>query len=362
MAVDISIADLAASIRVGSTSKETAEVTRLRDYSILAISTHLGNTYEDTPPVAANMAASLLTGFYYDKPTVSTGVGLANAMKFSGAIKVLLPYKVFGAGLVGGDAIAAAQAAVGTDGNPVTGVDVVGAELVITFADGTEERHDLPAAGGGTVDQTARDSAASAQTAADAAQTDVDEHEANHPSGGTGVDQTARDSAAAAATAAGDAQTTADTNTTALTSRLQRSDVSPGTGIEITPTEGSTTGLTISAVETTSGPTVLTGGWTWITLDPQAGEVRPSDTVVPPAIDTWIFNATGGTYDDDRAALLALVAGATILFYQSDDRQQTVTLTETPTLSGSNVTVTGSGSRTGGFGELVLLPGRFVRI
>ena len=149
MAVDITIAALAEAIRVGDEPEETAEVTRLRDYSILAISTHLDAAYEDTPAIAVNMATALLTGFYYDKPTVSTGVGLANAMKFSGAIRVLLPYRIIGAGLVGGDAIAAAQAAVGTEGNPVTDVAIVGDQLVITFADGSTESHTLPAGGGG---------------------------------------------------------------------------------------------------------------------------------------------------------------------------------------------------------------------
>ena len=37
---------------------------------------------------------------------------------------------------------------------------------------------------GGGADQTARDAAAVAQTTADDAQTDIDDHEANHPGGG----------------------------------------------------------------------------------------------------------------------------------------------------------------------------------
>ena len=149
MAITITVAELAESIRVGSTTREQNEVSRLRDYAIVAISTHLGAAYDTASEIAVNMATSLLTGYYYDKPTVSGGVGLANAIKFSGAIKVLLPYKIFGAGLVGGDAIAAAQAAIGTGGGTVVGVDIVGTELVVTFADGTEERHALPAGGGG---------------------------------------------------------------------------------------------------------------------------------------------------------------------------------------------------------------------
>ena len=82
----------------------------------------------------------------------------------------------------------------GTSDNAVVDVDVVAGELVITFADGSTESHTLPAAGVFGVDQTARDSAATAQTAADTAHTDIDDHEANHPSGGT-VDQVARDAA-----------------------------------------------------------------------------------------------------------------------------------------------------------------------
>ena len=308
MVVTITVAELAEANRVGSTTREQSEVTRLRDYAIAVISQHLGTEYDDTPDVVLNLAAAQLVGYLYDKPTVSGGVSLANAFKFSGAGQALFPYRIHHVGLVGGDLVAAAQAAIGTDNNPVVDVTIVGADLVVEFADGTEERHVLPAAGGGT-----------------------------------GVDQTARDSAA--------------TNATAIALRLQRGDVSPGTGIEITPTAGSTTGLTISAVGTTSGPAMLTGGWTWITLTPQAGEVMPSDTVVPPAIDTWIFNTTGATYADDRAALLALAIGATIRFEQNATRYQVVTLTEIPTLSGNNVTVTGSGSRTGGFEQLG--PGSF---
>ena len=201
MPITITVAEIAAAIRVGSEPEETAEVSRIRDYAVVAIMQYLGDAFDDVDDVVLNMACTLLTGWLYDRPTTTAGVGFANAIKFSGAIRTLFPYKIHNVGIVGGDAVRVAQAAVGTDGNPVVDVDVVGSELRITFADGSTEVHDLPAAGAFGTDQTARDSAATAQTAADTAQTaadtaqtDIDDHEANHPSGGT-VDQVARDAA-----------------------------------------------------------------------------------------------------------------------------------------------------------------------
>ena len=130
-------------------------------------------------------------------------------MRGSGAGRILLPYKAHRLGLA--DAIEAAQAAVGTTGNPVTDLAVVNDQLVITFADGTLESLTLPAGMVGGADQTARDAAAAAQDRADvafadagAAQSEADaaalaavhaqsaaeataaeltDHEDNHPSG-----------------------------------------------------------------------------------------------------------------------------------------------------------------------------------
>ena len=326
MVVTITVAELAEANRIGSTTREQNEVSRIRDYCIVAIAKHLGAAYEDCPETVVNMATTLTAGYYYDKPTVAGGISFANAFKFGGGIRVLFPYRVIGAGLVGGDAVAEARSAgMGSPDNAVVDVDVDAGQLVITFADGTEERHDLPAAGVFGVDQTARDSAATAQTAADTAQTaadtvgvELDEHETNHPSGGSGVDQTARDAA--------------DANATAIALRLQRADVSPGVGIAITPTAGSQTGLTISSSSGT-GNVTLTGAWTWVALTPAAGEIMPTDSVVPPAIDTWIFNATGGQYANDRTALLSAAIGDTLEIVQSPTRFQVITLTEVPTLN-----------------------------
>ena len=216
MAVTITAAELAAALRVGDSSEETAEVTRLLAYATEAVEQYAPGA----PEATQNEAVVRLAAQLFDQPTASRGA-YANAIRNSGAARILLPYRIHRAGSTE-DAIAVAQGAVGTVGNPVTDVQVSGGDLVITFNDGTTETHTLPAgmSGDGT-DQTARDAATAAQTtataasdsasvanvaataaqtAADAAQTDIDDHEANHPDGST--DTTARDAATAAQTTA----------------------------------------------------------------------------------------------------------------------------------------------------------------
>ena len=110
--------------------------------------------------------------------------------------------------------MAAAQEAVGTTSNPVINVAVVGADLVITFDDGTTRDEPLPAGmTGGGEDQTARDAAAAAQSTADGAasaaanaQSEIDEHEAAPHN----ADTTARTAASAAQARADDAFALAD--------------------------------------------------------------------------------------------------------------------------------------------------------
>ena len=105
-------------------------------------------------------------------PEAATGDGYSNALRNSGAARMLLTYRVHRAGYA--DAIEEAQQAVGSVGNPVVGISITGLELVVTFADGSTETHDLPAGsgmGGSGVDQTARDAAAAAQATANTANT-----------------------------------------------------------------------------------------------------------------------------------------------------------------------------------------------
>ena len=168
MAVTITRTKLRTAIRVGETTDETMEVDRLLGYATEAISKHLGAAYADTPSSVCNEAAVRLVGFLYDVPNVGRGDSFANALRSSGAARMLLPYRVHRAGSTG-EAVAAAQEAVGTADNPVTGIAVSGSTLTVTFADGSTDEQTLPAGGTGGTDQTARDAAAAAQTTANRA-------------------------------------------------------------------------------------------------------------------------------------------------------------------------------------------------
>ena len=338
MAIDITVDALIAANRVGGTTLERAEISRLRDYAIAEISQYVGTAYDTIDPVIVNEAAIRLVGYLYDQPSIARGAAFANALRNSGAGRMLFRFRVHRAGLATADE--AMAAGIGTTGNPVVDVDVSAGELVITFNDGTTETHTLPSAGTFGIDQTARDSAATAQTAADTAQTaagtaqtaadtaqtEIDDHESNHPSGGTGVDQTARDAAEA--------------NATALADKMERSDVSAGVGISVLATTGSTTALTISLTGSGMGPTTLSGGqWRFdYNSGPPDGRVFYNGNTTPLE---WVF-ATGGAFNSARAQLLALTPHDEIEIRQTAARHQLITLTLAPTLSGDNVTVTGT--------------------
>ena len=169
MAVTLTVSQLAASLRLGSSTEENDEATRLLAYSSEAVLRHA----PEATDTALNEAAIRLSGYLYDQPNAGRGLSFAHALRNSGAAGILLPYKIHRAGSVS-EAIAAAQQAVGTAGNPVVGVNVSGSDLVISFADGTTQTDPLPAGGGGGMfsgtDQTARDAAAAAQTTADTAE------------------------------------------------------------------------------------------------------------------------------------------------------------------------------------------------
>ena len=98
MAVNITEADLAAALRVGSSVEETAEVTRLLAYCTEAISKHLGTAYQTTPDSVVNEACIRLAGYSYDKPYAPRGAAYAKALANSGAGAILLPYRVHRAG------------------------------------------------------------------------------------------------------------------------------------------------------------------------------------------------------------------------------------------------------------------------
>ena len=201
-------------------------------YTTAAIEQHLGDSYDDAPEVVVNEAAIRLAGYLFDQPNAGRGLSFANAGRNSGAWAILLPFRVHRAGATG-DAVAAAQEAVGLTGNPVTdvSVDAVAGTITVSFADGTTRTDALPAGmGGGVLDQTARDAAAAAQAeidaheatphntdtvarsnavdarhvgeaaqaTADAVRAELATHETTPHGGGAGADQMARDAAASA--------------------------------------------------------------------------------------------------------------------------------------------------------------------
>ena len=153
--VTLTVAELQAALRLGDTAEETAEATRLLTYCTEAVTQHAPNA----PDVAQNEAVRRLCGYLYDMPEAARGDAYANAMRNSGAARMLLPYRVHRAGYA--QAVEAAQQAVGSTGNPVTDVSYAGDVLTVSYADGTTE--DFSIAGGTGEDQTARDSAATAQ-------------------------------------------------------------------------------------------------------------------------------------------------------------------------------------------------------
>ena len=166
MAVTFSVVDLAAALRLGDSTEETAEVTRLLAYGTEAVV----NYAPDAPDVVQNEAVRVLAGYLFDQPTAGRGMAYANAMRSSGAARMLFAYRVHRLGLA--DAVEAAQQAVGSTANPVVDVGYSGDLLTVTYADGQEEEFTI--AGGSGVDQTARDSAATAQTTASDAETTAD--------------------------------------------------------------------------------------------------------------------------------------------------------------------------------------------
>ena len=153
MVVTLEITELVAALRLSDSAEELAEATRLLAYATEAVEKHVPTA----PDAVHNEAVRRLAGYLYDQPEAARGDAYANALRNSGAARMLLAYRVHRAGY--SDAVEAAQAAVGTTSNPVTGLEVNGSELVVSFEDGTSEVLDLPGGGGMEkphVDQTAR--------------------------------------------------------------------------------------------------------------------------------------------------------------------------------------------------------------
>lgn len=146
MAVTLTVDALRNALRAGDTTEETTEITRLLGYASAVVDREVaGNA--NIPEAVQNEAAVRVAAYLYDMPSASRGTAYANVFRNCGAAAMLLPYRVHGATSTGA-AVAMAQAAVGTEGNPVTALSVQGSNLVVTFADGSSTNLTLPESGG----------------------------------------------------------------------------------------------------------------------------------------------------------------------------------------------------------------------
>ena len=94
MAVSTTVAELRAALRLNDSAEETAEVTRLLAYATEAVTQHA----PDASETAMNEAVRRLAGYLFDQPEAGRGMAYANAMRSSGAARMLLPYRVHRAG------------------------------------------------------------------------------------------------------------------------------------------------------------------------------------------------------------------------------------------------------------------------
>ena len=94
MAVTLTVAELRAALRLNDSTEETAEVTRLLAYSTEAVTLQA----PDASDSAHNEAVRRLAGYLFDQPEAGRGMVYANAMRSSGAARMLLPYRVHRAG------------------------------------------------------------------------------------------------------------------------------------------------------------------------------------------------------------------------------------------------------------------------
>ena len=88
-----------------------------------------------------NEAVFRLAGYIYDRPFASADTRFSNALRNSGAAAALLPYRMHSAGTAGDTAASSPATAAG---NAITGLAIVGGNIVVTFGDGSTEDVPLP--------------------------------------------------------------------------------------------------------------------------------------------------------------------------------------------------------------------------
>ena len=96
MAVTLTVAELSGALRVGDSTQETDEMTRLLAYTTEAVTRHA----PDAPSVIHNEAAIRLAGYLYDMPDASRYAGHGDPLRNSGSARILLPWRIHRAGNV----------------------------------------------------------------------------------------------------------------------------------------------------------------------------------------------------------------------------------------------------------------------
>ena len=97
MAVTLSVLELAAAIRLGNSTEETAQATRLLATATEIVTRHAPGS----PDAIQNEAAIRVAGYLFDAPQAAQGAGFGDILRNSGAAALLLPYRIHRAGSTG---------------------------------------------------------------------------------------------------------------------------------------------------------------------------------------------------------------------------------------------------------------------
>ena len=91
--------ELAVELRLGTSTDELALCQRRLDFASVAVADYVGAGFDDMPDVVANEGVVRLASFLYDQPNASSGDRFSNALRSSGAARLLTSYRKHGGGL-----------------------------------------------------------------------------------------------------------------------------------------------------------------------------------------------------------------------------------------------------------------------
>lgn len=97
MAVTLTVSELAAALRAGDSTDETAILTRL----LAAATATIEHVADGAPEAIQNEACVRFAGYLYDQPNAGRGMAWSSAMRSSGALALVAPWRVHTAGIVG---------------------------------------------------------------------------------------------------------------------------------------------------------------------------------------------------------------------------------------------------------------------